>query len=182
MIHVERFTKLLECETEDCWRESIINIGNEFGFEQSLIAVAHERPISLGKTFLHSNYSSQWLSIYSCNELISIDPTVAHCINRSTPLFWEPDVFSGKQQKEMYEEASHYGLRSGISLPYHGANGEIGILCFVSDASPTKQLHRHTLHLVPTLSMMRDFAFEASRKFSKRSTAPPPHRSSLDES
>lgn len=176
MVLIECFTKLLECETEDCWRKSIIHIGNELGFEQSLIAVVPGHPTSLGEAFLHSNYSSQWLSIYNCNELISIDPTVAHCVNRSTPLFWEPDLFLGKKQKEMYEEASHYGLRSGISLPHHGANGEIGILCFVSDASPSKQLHRDMLHLVPALSMMRDFAFESSLRFSKRPTIhqPPP--------
>ncbi len=174
MVLIERFTDLLECRTEDCWQKSIIHFGNDFGFEQALVAVVPEHPTSLGEAFLRSNYSSRWLNTYDCDQLISIDPTVAHCVKRSTPLLWEPGIFSGKKQKEMYEDASHYGLRSGISLPYHGAKGEIGILCFVSSTSPSSSFYRDMHHHMPALSMMRDFAFEASQRFTKPFNNQPP--------
>lgn len=174
MMPIERFTALLECETEDTWRKSIIQFGRDYGFEQALIAVVPERPTSLSEAFLHSNYSSQWLAIYNRENLLTIDPTVAHCVARSTPLIWEPSIFSSKKQKEMCEEASSHGLRSGITLPFHGVNGEIGILCFVSDCSPNKCFHNDIHHHMSALSMMRDFAFEGSLQFAKLSHSQPP--------
>lgn len=170
----ERFTALLQCETEDSWHNSIIEFGNDYGFEQTLIAVVPDRPTSLKEAFLRSNYSPQWLDIYNFEKFIAIDPTVAHCVVRTTPLIWEPEIFIGKKQKEMYEEASSFGLRSGISLPFHGANGEIGILCLVNSANPCKLSQQDTRHYMPMLSMMRDFAFESSLKFASTTTRPPP--------
>ncbi|MDD5057817.1 MAG: LuxR family transcriptional regulator [Sideroxydans sp.] len=167
MKSIERFTTLLECTSEEAWRNSIFQLGNEYGFDQTLIAVVSGRPTSLGDAFLCSNYSSRWLGIYDSSQLLNIDPTVAHCVTRSTPLIWEPAVFARKQQKEMYEEACSHGLRSGISLPFHGPGGEIGILCFVNDTEPSKRFQRDALHAMPALSMLRDFAFESSLRYAK---------------
>jgi LuxR family quorum-sensing transcriptional regulator LasR len=141
-------------------------LGNDYGFEKTLIAVAPERPSSLGEVFLHSNYSSQWLDIYNCKQLLAVDPTVKHCVMHTTPLLWEQATFSGKKQDEMYEEASRFGLRSGITLPLHGVNGEVGILCFITSSSSGKSFHQDALHHMPALSMLRDFAFESSMRFS----------------
>lgn len=164
----ERFASLLECESEDIWQMSIIQMGIEFGFDQTLIAVVPQRPTSLSDAFLRSNYSSQWLDTYNREQLVAVDPTVAHCIMRSTPLIWEPAIFSSNKQKEMYEEASSHGLRSGITLPFHGPNGEIGILCCANDVSPSRSFRQDIEHHLPALLMMRDFAFEASLRFAKR--------------
>lgn len=166
----ERFSSLLECESEEIWLKSIIQLGNEFGFERTLIAVVAERPISLSDAFLRSNYSSQWLDKYNCERLVTVDPTVRHCVMHSTPLIWDPALFSSKKQKEMYEEASAHGLRSGISLPFHGASGEVGILCCVSDLSSSRQFYQDIQHHMSALSLMRDFAFEASLRFANFST------------
>lgn len=70
----------------------------------------------------------------------------------------------------MGEEASRYGLRAGTTPPFHGANGEIGILCFAKDIRPIRRFHRKLLHVLPALSMMRDFAFEATLRFAKHTS------------
>ena len=132
-----------------------------------LIAVVPNRQTSMRDAFLRSNYSEQWRTNYEGQQLVNIDPTVAHCVTRSTPLIWEPAIFTSKQQNEMYEESSSYGLRSGITLPHHGANGELGILCFVNDIKPSKRFQREAMHVMPTLSLMRDFAFESSLRFAR---------------
>lgn len=167
MKNIERFKSLLECTSEKVWQESIFQLGKDYGFEQTLIAVVPNRPTSLSDAFLRSNYSAQWRTNYDSKQLLNIDPTVAHCATRSTPLIWEPAIFSGARQREMYEEASSYGLRSGITLPFHGAKGELGILCFVSDAKPNQQFYREAAHHLPYFSMLRDFAFESSLRFAK---------------
>lgn len=164
---------LLECTSEKVWQESLFQLGNNCGFEKMLLSVVSARPESMAEAFLRSNYSSQWLNIYDRTHLLNIDPTISHCATHSTPLIWEPAIFSGKKQAEMYEEASSYGLRSGITLPFHGAKGELGILCFVSDAKPNKQFYRETSHYLPYFSMLRDFAFEASLRFAKLDVSEP---------
>lgn len=65
----------------------------------------------------------------------------------------------------MYEEACGHGLRSGVTLPIHGAKGELGILCFVSDTKPVKHFQRDIYHQLPELACLRDFIFETSLQF-----------------
>ncbi len=167
MKFVECLTALLECATEQECHKSIIQLGIDLGFEKTLIGITFGCPTSLADASICSNFLPQWLDIYDRKHLISIDPTVAHCISRTTPLLWEPALFASRQQKEMCEEASLYGLRSGITLPFHGARGEKGILCFAKDVRPSRRLHRDILHTLPSLAAMRDFAFEAALKFAK---------------
>jgi LuxR family quorum-sensing transcriptional regulator LasR len=167
MKFVECLIALLECATEQECHKSIIQLGIDLGFEKTLIGITFGCPTSLADASICSNFLPQWLDIYDRKHLISIDPTVAHCISRTTPLLWEPALFASRQQKEMCEEASLYGLRSGITLPFHGARGEKGILCFAKDVRPSRRLHRDILHTLPSLAAMRDFAFEAALKFAK---------------
>jgi LuxR family quorum-sensing transcriptional regulator LasR len=169
---LERFIALLECPTEQAWQRAIFQLGHAYGFEQTLIAVVPVATASLSDAFLRSNYAEQWRNIYDTQKFANIDPTVAHCIARSTPLIWNPAVFANPQQKEMYEEATSFGLRSGLTLPYHGANGEFGILCFVNDVMPSPRFEGDALRAMPALSMLRDFAFEASLRFAKPSNQP----------
>jgi len=79
-------------------------------------------------------------------------------------------MFFSKSQKGMYEEACSYGIRSGLTLPFHGANGELGILCFVNDLQPGARFRNEALRNIPALSLLRDFAFEASLKFARSSS------------
>jgi LuxR family quorum-sensing transcriptional regulator LasR len=65
----------------------------------------------------------------------------------------------------MYEEACGYGLKSGLTLPFHGAKGELGILCFVNDATPGEKFRKEAVRSMADLTLLRDFAFEASLAF-----------------
>jgi len=166
---IERFAALLECSTETEWLETLLQLGSEHGYEKTLLAVLPDRVTLLEDAFVRSNYPAQWRSTYDSTKLFNIDPTVAHCVMRSTPLIWEAKMFSSKSQKGMYEEACSYGIRSGLTLPFHGANGELGILCFVSDVQPGIRFRNEALRNIPALSLLRDFAFEAALKFAQPS-------------
>ncbi len=174
MKSVERFTALLECATEEEWLKSIIQLGTDHGFEKTLIGVTFNRPTSLGDAFVRSNFEPRWLDIYDEKRLIQIDPTVAHSLIRSTPLVWRLGMFVSQKQKEMREEACQYGLRSGITFPFHGARGEKGLLSFANDATPGKSFSRDLRHQLPSLSMMRDFVCESCRRFVEPPDNPPP--------
>lgn len=160
----DQFAALLDCGMEDVWSKAVFKLGKDFGYEHVLIALVPNRQIALEKAFIHSNYPPQWRAIYDSRKLIYIDPMVQHCWTHSTPLVWGPGIFTSRQQLEMYEEACNYGLCSGITLPFHGAGSEVGMLCFVDDLS-RRRPSRMELAELPELSLMRDFVFESSLRF-----------------
>jgi LuxR family quorum-sensing transcriptional regulator LasR len=171
MESIERFADLLCHGTLDSWRSQVFKLGRDFGYEQTLLAIFPDlnTPIEAEFAFLHSNYSSDWRDRYDAQKLGHVDPTVAHCLTKSTPLIWTPDIFSARKQKEMYEEACGFGIKSGVTLPIHGARGELGIVCFVSDVRPGPRFQRQAIHYLSDLSCFRDFIFESSLKFIKHS-------------
>ncbi len=166
---IDRLADLVSCNTVEEWRNLVFRMGGNLGYEQTLLAIIPDRnvPAEAESAFLHSNYSSAWRNKYDAEKLDLVDPTLAHCLSKSTPLIWSPGIFSGRRQKEMYEEASGYGIRSGVTLPIHGARGEIGILCFVSDTKPDRRFHKDARNNLPELSYFRDFVMESSLKFMK---------------
>jgi len=165
MNNFKQLAELLKSNTAMEWFQILLRLGHEHGYDKTLIALTPDRQTLHNDIFVRSNYPSQWLSIYERRRLANIDPVVCHCIARSTPLIWTTKIFSSKPQKEMYEDACSYGIRSGITLPFHGANGELGILCFVSDALPNSAFRKTVTNSIPALSLLRDFAFESSLKF-----------------
>lgn len=169
MTFIEQLSELICCKTENDWRDRVFKMGRDLGYDQTLLAILPDRniPVEPESAFLHSNYASDWRNKYDTEKFQHVDPIVSHCLNKSTPLIWSPDIFSARKQKEMYEEASGYGIRSGITLPMHGASGEFGILCFVSDANPDQHFHNEAHRNLPELCYFRDFIFESSLKFIK---------------
>ncbi|HEY0567355.1 MAG TPA: LuxR C-terminal-related transcriptional regulator, partial [Xanthobacteraceae bacterium] len=70
-----------------------------------------------------------------------------------------------------------FGIRSGITFPIHGRNGEVGLISFASDLQPGPQFNERVMHYQGDLSLVRDYAFESSLKFIKARTVsePAPH-------
>ncbi len=160
----DHIVTLLDCDREDEWSKAVFKLGNDLGYKYVLFAVVPNRHTPLEKAFICSNYPTQWRAIYDSKKLVHIDPTVKHCLKHSTPLIWEADIFRTKQQMEMYEEACSFGLHSGITLPFHGASSEVGMLCFVSDRHGRGVCSRELSEL-SALSLMRDLVFESSLRF-----------------
>lgn len=168
----ERFAELLSYGTLASWRDQIFRLGLDFGYEQTLLAILPDpnAPVEPEYAFVHSNYSAEWRKRYDEERLQHIDPTFTHCVSKTIPLIWAPEIFSDKKQKEMYEEACGYGIKSGVTLPIHGAGGELGLVCFVNDVKPNPHFKKRAIHSLSELSCFRDFIFESSLKFIK-----PPH-------
>jgi LuxR family quorum-sensing transcriptional regulator LasR len=88
-----------------------------------------------------------------------IDPTVNHSLARLQPLTWNRSTFATDVEHAFYEEASRFGLKSGITFPIHGAHGEFGLISFASDEELTQS---DLLTAMMPLAWIRDFVFEAS--------------------
>ncbi len=168
---IEKFADFMCCNSVEEWRNLLFKYGECFGYEQVLLAIFPDRhtPIEAAYAFLLSNYSCRWRNKYDSDNLGYVDPVVAHCATKSIPLIWSPEIFADQPQKDMYEEACGYGIRSGITFPIHGPKGELGVLCFVTDTNPGKLFQQGACRNLPELSLLRDFVFETSQRFIKSS-------------
>lgn len=167
----EQFADLMGRHTEEEWRAQVFKIAHDLGYKQTLLAIFPHRnsPIEARFAFLQSNFSADWCKKYDTEKMGRFDPAVTHCMNKSIPLILSPEIFSTQEQKQIYEEASSYGIRSGVTLPIHGAKGELGILHFANDTKPGKHAQQETSQHLPELSCFRDFIFETAVRFMQSS-------------
>jgi LuxR family quorum-sensing transcriptional regulator LasR len=166
----EHFVDLMSHVRVESWRERVLQLSAELGYERALLAILPNpnTPLQPGDAFLHSNYSEAWRSKYDSEKLEAVDPTVAHCATKSIPLIWTPDLFTAPKQQEMYEEARSHGLVSGVTLPIHGSNGERGMLCLASDRPSGGKFEEEAHRNLAQLSCFRDFILESSLGFIRR--------------
>lgn len=167
MVEIDRLMGLLNCHSDDAWCEALFSLALDYGFEQTLFAVVPDKQTPLEDAFLRSNYSPQWRKTYDEEKYQYIDPTVSHCLVSSIPLIWQPQTFSSDKEKQFYQKASDYGVCNGITYPIHGANGEFGVVSFVSDTLSNKRLRQGLSKIMPDLALIRDYLFESSLKFFK---------------
>lgn len=170
---MEHFAELAAHGNMEAWRDQVFQFGANLGYQQASLAIfpSHDTPIESGNAFLHTSLPDEFLRKYDEGKMGEIDPVVAHCMLRSTPIIWSPSTFSSHRQRELYEEACHYGARAGVALPYHGPHGEFGILCFATSAKPNERTQQEANLNIPELACFRDFIVEVFSGFMMKTPA-----------
>lgn len=163
---VASFSRLLRCDSDSVWSKLVFKLGADLGFTGVLLAVFPNRNVPLESrfAFLRSNYAPSWRTIYDQEDFWHSDPTVSHCLTRTTPLVWTSRTFAG-ETRQIYDAGCRHGLRTGISFPMHGAGGEVGVLSFATDAVPDRRFRSDAQEKLPVLSCLRDYVLESSRQF-----------------
>lgn len=165
MVELSQLMKLMNSTSEVTWRDALFDVAHGLGFDSVMYAALPSKHANLETSFLHSNYSDEWRQHYETEKLHYVDPTVRHCMTSVLPLVWEPEIFQQKEQHALYEEASQFGIRSGITFPMHGCNGEAGLISFATDMLPGQQFNERLTHYMADLSLVRDYAFESSLRY-----------------
>jgi LuxR family quorum-sensing transcriptional regulator LasR len=175
MVELGQLMKLIDSKSELAWRNSLFDLAHNFGFDYVLYAVMPSKHAKLETSFLQTNYSPVWREQYDATNMHYVDPTVHHCMSSVLPLVWESEAFQHKEN--VHDEARQGGVRSGITFPIHGCNGETGLLSFATDLMPGEEFNERVMHHMADLSLVRDYAFESSLKFIKARGAaePVPH-------
>jgi LuxR family transcriptional regulator, quorum-sensing system regulator LasR len=161
---IEQMSPLVDAPDEATWFGEIAHLTDTWGFERLLIAMVPRPGIRLEDAYIRSTYAPDWRRTYDEQGMVHIDPIVVHCVTRTTPLVWSPEIFTTRAQQSMYEEASGYGLRAGLTLPIHGPNQETGMLCVVNDSSPNDTFWQHLNAALPNLLLLRDLLVDSSRR------------------
>lgn len=165
MVETAQMVQLTEMQDPGGWSQILFGVARQLGFDQVLYGMVGSRHAQFERAFLHSNYSSAWRERYDAARLAYVDPTVGHCLSSTLPIVWEPAIFDGPEGSALYEEACAYGIRTGVTLPVHGPNGEFGVLSFASDAPAGREFSRHIAYVMPALSLVRDYAFASAIRF-----------------
>lgn len=173
MIETALLVRLLASKDANSWRSAMLDLASSLGFEQVMYAVVHSRHAQYENAFVQSNYAPEWRDRYDTERFAYVDPTVGHCLISTLPIVWEPEAFSTLGGRTLYEEACGYGMRTGVTLPIHGPNGEVGLLSMASDAPPGEQFTRQITQRMGALTLVRDYAFASSVSFSCSSGGDP---------
>lgn len=170
---IDRFVQLMDHDSIETWRDQVLEVGRNLGYRHTSLAIfpSRDTPIQTTNAFLHTSLPDELLCKYDEEKMGEIDPVVSHCMVRSTPLIWSSDIFTMDRQHQLYEEASSHGARVGVALPYHGPDGQLGILCFAADRKPDEDFKREARLNIPELSCFRDFILETFSGFMKRRPA-----------
>jgi LuxR family quorum-sensing transcriptional regulator LasR len=152
------------------WRDWVFQWGRDFGYRHAAAAIfpSHDTPIETCNAYLQTNLPSALLCKYDEEKMGEVDPVALHCMAKSTPLVWSSDTFSSSRQLQLYEEACSHDIRSGIAFPYHGPNGEFGMLCYATEERLDPTSAQEVARNIPELSCFRDVAMEAYSGFMRR--------------
>lgn len=161
---IEQMSPLLDAPDEPAWFDAVTQIAGKWGFDRVLIALLPRPGMRLEDAYLRSTYSPTWRRTYQEQGFMHIDPTITHCLTRSTPLLWTSELFTTRAQRALYEEACLHGLRSGVSLPIHGPNQEAGMLCFANGFRTTDEFWQRIDGVLPNLVLLRDVVVDTSRR------------------
>ena len=108
---------------------------------------------------LISNYSPSWTSLYLSNGYEAIDPVIAMVRQTREPFQWGREHWCSQpcdRQIQFLEEASHFGIRCGFTIPINDPSSRIAAVTFAADDHHAKfdrcvEKHRPLLQLLAIL-------------------------------
>jgi LuxR family quorum-sensing transcriptional regulator LasR len=134
--------ELSNCHETSGLRDAFLSITQKLGFSAVLYGGRFGVDVAKTKEHVESNYDRAWRQHYDANHYAAIDPTVRHAIQSLAPLGWSLDIYASREQLVFREEATAYGLRSGITFPVHSRDGDVGLLSLsMSSASSHAVAH-----------------------------------------
>ncbi|MCR6741079.1 autoinducer binding domain-containing protein [Aeromonas dhakensis] len=84
-----------------------------------------------------------WVQTYGEKGLFAVDPVVRKGMAQSMPILWTNLITECCDQQdaaglEVVMLAQEAGLRDGITIPWHGANGQVGLLSLITRTRRTE--------------------------------------------
>jgi DNA-binding CsgD family transcriptional regulator len=145
----------------------------KFGFRKfSYVARGHSAEATKYE-YVATNYPKKWNAHFIDKRYFEIDPTLERARQTLMPFAWS-DMKDRRSltgvQRQLFDEASSFGLRHGFTVPIHAPGGADGLVALATDLAPREFVSevahaRHMLHLLALHYHMR--ATAAWRRGSK---------------
>lgn len=135
-----------------------------FGFDHFIYGARFPSSFVQPFVLIVSGYPPQWREHYNQCGYIRLDPTLPHVARTVRPLRWE-EITTTQSDNEavcrFMNEARDFGLRSGITIPLRGAEGEVGMLSLTSELDFAKSRERFDRAL-PSVHLLSTYIHEAA--------------------
>lgn len=118
---------------ENILKDALSNLAEQAGFDG--YAYLYIRP---GHTVAASNYPPEWRALYFKRKFEAVDPIVNRAKSLKQAFVWsgeEERKRLSKEEREFFDRAADFGIRSGITIPIRAANGSTSMFTLASDTS-----------------------------------------------
>jgi LuxR family transcriptional regulator, activator of conjugal transfer of Ti plasmids len=118
---------------ENVLKDALTNLVHQAGFYG--YAFLFMRP---GHTIASSNYPPEWRTIYFKRKFEAIDPIVNRAKSLRRVFTWSGEDERrrlAKEEREFFDQAADFGIRSGVTVPIRAANGSTSMFTLASDKS-----------------------------------------------
>lgn len=90
-----------------------------------------------------SNCPDRWKDIYCEKGMFAVDPLFIKGMSQSTPFLWAHVISECREKSnlaglEVMMQARDAGLHDGVTIPWHGPNGHIGLLSLMTQTLRTE--------------------------------------------
>ncbi|TPP05036.1 autoinducer-binding transcriptional regulator TraR [Rhizobium glycinendophyticum] len=92
--------------------------------------------IQPGHTVAASNYAPEWRGLYFKRKFDALDPIVNRAKSLKQAFAWSGEQERkrlSKEEREFFDRAADFGIRSGITIPIRGSNGSTSMFTLASD-------------------------------------------------
>lgn len=135
----------------------------QMAFDHFRLAFISPSSIQRPDVLLFNGCPDPWVQTYDEKGLFAVDPVVRKGMAQSLPILWANLIAECCDQHdtaglEVMMLAQDAGLHDGITIPWHGPNGHVGLLSLITRTTRTEQ---QWLSAIPFLSWLSSHVFEA---------------------
>ncbi len=122
----DQLSSLSNLSSEQEIFEEVKRLAANLGFDYCAYGIRIPLAIAEPKIVMLNNYSEDWQRTYAEKNYFMVDPTVQHCMHSLQPIILSDPLFSSA--RDLWEDATSYGLHHGWVQSCRDANGAQGML------------------------------------------------------
>ncbi|WP_348687106.1 LuxR family transcriptional regulator [Aeromonas bestiarum] len=139
------------------------SLSQQMGFDHFRLGLISPSSIQRPHVQIFNGCPGPWVQTYDEKGLFAVDPVVRKGMAQSMPILWANLIAECCDQHdatglEVMMLAQQAGLRDGITIPWHGPNGHVGLLSLITR---TPRTEHQWLSAIPFLSWLSSHVFEA---------------------
>jgi DNA-binding CsgD family transcriptional regulator len=132
----EALCEITNAATDGALKTAMRSLATRYGVRSAAYLGAGLSCTHVEEPYLAVTYSSDWVEHYKDRRYVEIDPVVRLGIRRLLPLDWDEFGKPEGMLKNLFGEASEFGLgRRGLTIPVHGRGGDHALFTITSDLS-----------------------------------------------
>lgn len=133
----------------------------QLGFDNFIYALRIPTQFSEARIVMIKGYPDEWLNHYFESAFYDNDPVINYCSKSLVPIQWHDlPIEKASLSERVMNEATEFGLKTGISMPVHSPRGEFGIFS-LSVNSRLIAAQQITVQAMPYVQIMASYLHEA---------------------